>query len=176
MPEIISAKTAYEWLRNQDAILIDVREADEFMQEHIPYAQSVPLSTLDVTLGVLPVPKDKKIIFQCLSGKRSTKACGLVSTVWQGHTLYTLDGGISAWKNENLPIISKIKAVALPIMRQVQITAGLLILFMVALGFAGLTLGFVLAGMIGFGLMMAGLTGWCGMAMLLEKMPWNKQA
>jgi len=60
------------------------------------------------------------------------------------------------------------------IFRQVQIIIGGLIAVLVVFGFLGLPFGFIGAGLLGFALFVAGLTGWCGLAMLLSKMPWNK--
>ena len=83
-----------------------------------------------------------------------------------------MDGGITAWKAAGLPVASSGKG--LSIFRQVQIIVGGLIAFLVVLGLTGLTVGFIIAGILGGALFFAGLTGWCGLAMLLRKMPWNK--
>lgn len=61
-------------------------------------------------------------------------------------------------------------------MRQVQLIAGGLVLLGVVLGFLVHPGFFALSGFVGAGLMMAGATGWCGMAVLLRTMPWNRRA
>ena len=61
-------------------------------------------------------------------------------------------------------------------MRQVQIVAGSLIVLGVVLGYAVHAGFFLLAGFVGAGLVFAGVTGFCGMAVLLMKMPWNKKS
>lgn len=61
-------------------------------------------------------------------------------------------------------------------MRQVQIAAGGLILIGVVLGYAVNSSFFLLSGFVGVGLMFAGISGFCGMARLLDKMPWNQRA
>ena len=61
------------------------------------------------------------------------------------------------------------------IMRQVQITAGSLVVISVVLGLAVQTAFLGLAAFVGAGLVFAGSTGWCGMARLLAIMPWNRQ-
>jgi len=63
----------------------------------------------------------------------------------------------------------------LELMRQVQLAAGGLVLLGVALGFLVGPGFFALSGLVGAGLMMAGATGWCGMARLLQHMPWNRR-
>lgn len=59
-------------------------------------------------------------------------------------------------------------------MRQVQITTGLLILTGVVLGWFVNPAFYALSAFVGAGLTFAGATGWCGMAMLLKAMPWNR--
>ncbi|WP_420561918.1 YgaP family membrane protein [Tepidicaulis sp.] len=60
--------------------------------------------------------------------------------------------------------------------RQVQITAGALVLSGIVLGAAVSPAFYLLSAFVGAGLMMAGITGWCGMARLLAVMPWNRRA
>ncbi len=173
MVNTVTPQQAAQWLANGDAILIDVREADEFSAEHIAYANSLPLSKLDSLLPQLGIPASRKVIFQCQKGGRGQTACanaGSYSDITA--EIYNLEGGLNAWKAENLPVI--LKKTGLPIFRQVQIIAGGLIAFFTILGFIGLTFGFIIAGVIGTALCFAGLTGWCGLAMLLSVMPWNK--
>ena len=59
--------------------------------------------------------------------------------------------------------------------RQVQIAAGSLALLGVILGATVSPLFYALAGLVGAGLTFAGLTGTCGMARLLQLMPWNRR-
>jgi hypothetical protein len=67
----------------------------------------------------------------------------------------------------------RIKKQPIPVMRQVQIAAGILILVGVVLGYTLDKSLFLLSGLVGAGLIFAGISGWCGMAILLAKMPWN---
>ncbi len=177
MVQCINAKQAAEWLANGEGILIDVREPDEFAAEHIAYASSVPLGQVDALLDAINIPAGKKLIFQCLKGKRGEDACVVVQKagrVSQEH-IYNIEGGISAWKEEGLPTVSSLKEAGMSIFRQVQVIVGGLIALLVVIGFSGLALGFMLAGFLGAALFMAGLTGWCGLAMVLRRMPWNKR-
>jgi hypothetical protein len=59
-------------------------------------------------------------------------------------------------------------------MRQVQITFGVLIMLFVSLGYFGVPFSFAITGLLGLGMLISGITGWCGLALLLNKMPWNK--
>jgi hypothetical protein len=90
--------------------------------------------------------------------------------------IYNLEGGITAWVEAGLPVLSPLGAggCGISIFRQVQIIVGALVLLSVLAGFLISTSAFVLAGLFGAALMFAGLSGWCGLAMLLNQMPWNK--
>jgi rhodanese-related sulfurtransferase len=166
----VDAQTAARWLDAGEAVLIDVREPDEFAREHIPQAWSVPLSQVAVALP--HVPPGRKRVFQCQKGKRGEQACALVTG-----EAWNIEGGIEAWAAAGLAVVgNRAGAPRIPLMRQVQVVVGLLLLGCVALGFSGVAAGFVLAGVFAAALVFAGLTGWCGMAMLLAKMPWNNPA
>jgi len=149
--------------------LIDVRTAPEFNSECIDATCcNIPLNKI----STLDLPKDSEIILVCASGNRSGRARDTL--VEQGFTnVYSLNGGLADWKANQLPI--RCVKGTLPIMRQVQIAAGILILTgtLGALFVASPLIW--LAAFVGAGLTFAGLTGWCGMATLLGHMPWNKK-
>ena len=159
-------------LESGEAVLIDVREPDEFAREHIVGARLAPLSAIDA--HDFDREHAKIAVFHCRSGARTqANAARLLAKGFA--QAYALDGGIEAWKAAGLPIHVNRKA-PLEIMRQVQIAAGSLILLGAALGF-GVHPGFFgLSAFVGAGLTFAGATGWCGMALLLKAMPWNKPA
>lgn len=157
-------------LRQGHALLIDIRESDEFARRHIEGAVSQPLSRL----GTVPVPAldGADIIYTCKSGMRTgANAARLASTVTG--SAYVLSGGIDGWAAAGLPVVTNAKA-PLEIMRQVQIAAGLLVLLGVFLGWAVAPGFLLLSGFVGAGLMFAGMSGFCGMAKLLAVMPWNR--
>ena len=73
------------------AILVDVREADEFATGHIPGAVNAPLSTISNTT----LPKDVPLFLYCLRGSRSKRAAGILKKM--GYTVKSI-GGISGYK------------------------------------------------------------------------------
>ena len=178
MTQIITVQEAVNKIKNGDAVLIDVREPDEFKSEHIAYALSVPLSSLEGGFQMLDIPKNKSILFQCLKGSRGQMACERIQGLGScENTIMNIEGGIEAWKEAGMPVIAASTSTAMPkisIMRQVQIIVGFLVALFVLLGFTGISFAFILAGVFGGALFFAGLTGWCGLAMTLSKMPWNK--
>lgn len=152
------------------AILIDIRETDEHAREHILGARLAPLSAIDT--HDFDRDHDKAAVFHCKSGMRTqTNAAKLLA---RGFTeAYYLEGGIEAWKQAGLPVHANLNA-PIEIMRQVQVTAGSLVLIGVVLGWLVSPIFYALSAFIGAGLTFAGATGWCGMALLLKTMPWNR--
>jgi rhodanese-related sulfurtransferase len=168
----IDAATLDRRLQAGTAILVDIREADEYAREHIVGARLVPLSGFD--RHDLDYEHGRAIVFHCKSGSRTaTNASRILAKGFS--EAYMLDGGIDGWKKAGLPVHREASA-PLEMQRQVQLAAGSLILIGVALGFAVAPAWFVLSGFVGAGLTFAGATGTCGMAHLLQIMPSNRRA
>ena len=157
-------------LHQGHALLIDIREADEFARRHIEGAVSLPLSALGTT--PLPAVPGADVIFTCRSGMRTAANAAKLKALVEGPA-HVLSGGVDGWAAAGLPVATNLKA-PIEIMRQVQITAGLLVLAGVLLGVL-VAPGFVwLAAFVGAGLTFAGISGTCAMARLLALMPWNR--
>ena len=158
-------------LDSGSAVAIDIRDGNEFAREHLPGAHHVPLSgfsTVD-----FPADHGKIAIFHCASGARTAEAAPrLLATAFA--EIYQLEGGLSSWKKAGLPTVVNRRA-PIPIQRQVQITAGMMVLLGVILGFTISPWFFALSGFVGAGLTFAGLSGTCAMASLLAAMPWNRR-
>lgn len=169
----VPPRQASEWIAAGEAVLIDVREPDEFRAEHIAAALSLPLSGIGNLDGVLNVPAGRKLVFQCLKGSRGALACDHMAAQNGSREIFNLEGGITAWKAQGLPVVGAVSP-RLTIFRQVQIVVGLLVLLSVLAGFLLNPAGFAIAGLLGAALAFAGLSGWCGMAVLLRRMPWNR--
>ena len=168
----IDAIALKQKLDRGDAVLIDIREHDEHAREHILGARLAPLSAIDA--HDFDRDHDKAAVFHCKSGMRTqANAARLLAHGFR--EAYFLDGGIEAWKAAGLPVHANSKA-PIEIMRQVQIAAGSLVVSGVLLGWLVHPSFFALSGFIGAGLLFAGASGWCGMAMVLKAMPWNRTA
>ncbi len=166
----IDPDTAKAWLDQDKAILIDVREPDEYIREHIPEAHLVPLSGF--TPEDFPREHDKIAVFHCRSGGRTeTAARQILKTGFK--EVYQLEGGLQAWRKAGYAI-NENKRAPISIMRQVQITAGALVLLGVVLAVLVSPWFMALAGFVGAGLMFAGISGVCTMATILARMPWNR--
>ncbi len=97
-PEI-SVYEAQKRIRD-GALLLDVREQEEYDEERIPGSQLLPLSELMARFED-EVPGGREIIAQCRSGKRSAQATDFLRT--QGLNVTNMEGGIMKWKAEGLP-------------------------------------------------------------------------
>ncbi|MGX7418594.1 rhodanese-like domain-containing protein [Carnobacterium gallinarum] len=84
----------YQKEKNEDLIILDVREVDEFQSGHIPSAQNMPLSLLGSTFTQLK--KDTLYYIICHSGGRSANACNFLSQ--KGFNVINVMGGMSSWK------------------------------------------------------------------------------
>ena len=148
--------------------VIDVRESMEFVGGHLPGSRNVPLCRL--AKAELP---DGPLVIVCQSGARSERAVDLLNRLGGGRRVADLEGGILAWQQAGLPV-QKRKGAPLPLMRQVQITAGAMVLAGVVLSQLVAPGWIWLSGFVGAGLMFSGISGFCGMARLLAVMPWNR--
>lgn len=170
-PQTIDAVTLLAWMREGRVRLLDVREADEHAAERIDSAVLMPLSTFDP--ASVRVEPGMPIVAHCKSGKRSAEACARLCAAGRGE-VYTLQGGIEAWKAASLPTITSSQRLPIPIMRQVQITVGVLLVPSAVLAIAVSPWFAIVPAMLGAGLFFAGVSGTCGLASLLSIMPWNR--
>ncbi|HEX7655218.1 MAG TPA: rhodanese-like domain-containing protein [Verrucomicrobiae bacterium] len=152
--------------------VLDVRTVVEFAEVHATGARNVPLDELNpAALGLAPT---EPVYLLCRSGQRAAKAADkLARAGFQSPVVVT--GGTLAWVAAGLPVTrGETKVISLE--RQVRIAAGFLVLTGVLLGWFVHRAFFGLAGFVGAGLIFAGITDFCGMGLLLARMPWNKRA
>jgi rhodanese-related sulfurtransferase len=153
--------------------LIDVRTPAEHGEIHIAGSTLMPLDRLDPAAVKAAAAQAEQCVIICRSGKRAEQAYQKLAAAGCDN-LVVLDGGVTAWESAGLPVNRGKKAMSLE--RQVRIAAGLLVVTGVALG-TWVHPGFYgISAFVGAGLVFAGVTDWCGMAMLLAKMPWNQRS
>jgi len=88
----VDATTLKTWLKNDEVVLIDVREPAEYAESNIAGAKLIPLAF--VCKSVLPNFENKKLVMQCRSGKRSMTACERLVAEDGNIEVYNLEGGI----------------------------------------------------------------------------------
>jgi rhodanese-related sulfurtransferase len=164
-PEIVADR-----VRFGRAVLVDIREADEFARRHVKGALSRPLSGFEA--AHLKIEPGKEVVFTCKSGMRTNANCDRLAKAVDG-AAFILEGGVDGWAAAGFPVVEDRKA-PLEITRQVHLAAGSLVVTGVALGFLVHPAFFGLSAFVGAGLAFAGATGFCGMARLLALAPWNR--
>ncbi len=168
----VNAETLDRWLNEGGAVLVDVREPAEHRVANIPGAKLLPLA--NVSKVTLPEINGKRLVLHCKAGKRGAAACEKLQAEMPSMEIYNLEGGMDAWTQAGYAIETS-GGFFLPLDRQVQLAIGLLVFtgsllsYFISPGFLLLT------GLIGLGLINAGLTGWCGLAKFMAKMPWNQK-
>jgi rhodanese-related sulfurtransferase len=163
-------------LRGDRPAVLDVRTAAEYRAGHILDAQLLPVGELSPEevarrFKHTAPGQHEPLYLTCWSGTRARQAAERLQLA--GYTnLALVEGGTQGWQQAGLPLRRCGSAISLE--RQVQIAIGSLLVLKVVLGFSVHTLFFALAAVIGTGLIVAGVTQWCGMAQLIARMPWNR--
>lgn len=171
--KIQSKQLSSEIASGKRVSLIDVRTPAEHGEVHIEGSQLMPLDRLDAGAVRSAASGAERCVLICRSGKRAEQAYQKLQAAGC-ENLAVLEGGVMGWESEGLPVVRGAKAMSLE--RQVRIAAGMMVLIGVALG-TWVHSGFYgLSAFVGAGLVFAGITDWCGMAMLLAKMPWNQRS
>lgn len=157
-----------------DCALLDVRTPAEHEKIHVPGVHLVPVDELDpeVLAETNGFSKDQTIYILCHSGARAERAARKMEG--KGfQDCVVVSGGTAAWAAAGLPVNQTERRV-LPLNRQVQLVAGTMALGGAVLAVTVNPAWVFLSGFVGFGLILAGATDFCPMAILLAKMPWNQ--
>ncbi len=101
----VSPSAAVQLINHEDAVLVDVRELSEYDTGSVLNSIHIPLGSVRDHLARLEKYRDKPIIVMCNSGHRSASACATLKS--NGFTkLHNLTGGILAWQNAGLPVVT----------------------------------------------------------------------
>ncbi len=171
------APRALQGLRQsgQACVILDVRTPAEFDSIHVDGTHSIPLQELGPeTLSRIPWSRGTPLYLLCQSGGRATRAAQQLAAAGVEDCV-VVEGGVDAWIGAGLPV-ERGGGTVLPLMRQVQIVVGSVSGVGAALAlwkdarFAWIPL------LMGAGLLFAGVTGTCGLALVLARMPWNQRS
>ena len=100
LPAEVSSQQAYA-LRQEGALVLDVRQPEEWSEYHIPGATLIPLGELASRVNELP--QDKQIVVVCRSGNRSQQGRDILKAAgFQDVT--SMAGGVVDWRNAGYPI------------------------------------------------------------------------
>lgn len=149
---------------NEGALLLDVRAYPEWRSSHVAGATLIPLPELqrNPRRGAL----GDEVLVICQSGHRSQMATKLL--VANGVNALSIKGGLNAWQSDGLPS-QKADGEWIELERQIRIAAGALVLTGLLVPRAR-----ALSYFVGAGLVVTGFLNWCGLGLLLGRMPWNR--
>lgn len=159
-----------EELGKEGTTLVDVREHAEFAGGRVSGAKLVPLREIEKRHAELD--HTHTVYVMCRSGRRSSEAQKRLRALGFQNVV-NVRGGIEAWKGEDLPLERDERA-PWSLERQVRFIAGMIVVLSVVLTYLVSPHFVLLGGFVGAGLAFAGATDWCGMAMVLARMPWNR--
>lgn len=172
--ETITAASYLKLLESDKAITaIDVRSTAEFNTEYLPGCKHLALQDFNQqSLQRLVAGLTTDVVYLlCGTGQRAFKAAEQLGE--NQLRLVVVEGGLSAIKNAGQSL-QKGNSSVIPLERQVRIAAGSLVLLGAILGSTVAPAFYALSAFVGAGLVFAGVTNTCGMALLLARMPWNK--
>lgn len=99
----VSTLQATQLINQNKAVIVDVREPEEFKTGSLRGARNIPLKELPSRMGELDKFKAKAVIVVCQSGIRSGKAAAQLKKAGFDQAV-SLDGGIAAWQSQGLPL------------------------------------------------------------------------
>jgi rhodanese-related sulfurtransferase len=99
----VDSAAALQLINHKNAVVLDVREPNEYEAGHVLNSKLIPLGKLKERMGELEKHKDQPIVVVCRSGNRSGTACFLLGK--QGFAqVYNLAGGVQTWQKNKLPL------------------------------------------------------------------------
>ena len=99
----VSPGEATMLMNREDAVVLDVREAEEFAAGHLPEARNIPATKIKERLGEIEKFKERPLIVCCASGARSASVCSQLRRAGFAR-LHNLAGGVEAWQAASLPL------------------------------------------------------------------------
>lgn len=100
----LSAADATQLINRRNAVVLDLRTAEEFGSGHVPQARSVPYDELSAKAAQISKNKSAPVLLVCQSGQRSRKAEQVLTDAGYAE-VYTLQGGIEAWQTAGMPVV-----------------------------------------------------------------------
>jgi len=159
--------------QHPDLRLLDVRTPGEYETVHISGAYNVPLDTLGEHGAEIRSRVDAPVVLICQSGQRARQAEDALEAAGMPN-LHVLEGGVNGWVAMGKPVQRGAERLSLE--RQVRIIAGALAALGGLLAFLVHPLFGILPAVVGGGLVFAGVTDTCAMALLLSRLPYNRPA
>jgi rhodanese-related sulfurtransferase len=174
IPRVVEARELEALLRERaDVRLLDVRTPGEYESVHIRGSYNVPLDTLGEHGDEIRATVEEPVVLLCQSGNRARQAEAALQECTM-ENVHVLEGGMAGWLAAGLPVVRGRQRLSLE--RQVRIAAGTLAALGAVLALVLNPLFALVPAFVGSGLVFAGVTDTCGMAMVLSRLPYNRPA
>jgi rhodanese-related sulfurtransferase len=151
--------------------LVDVRTPTEFAAGHIAGAVNIPLETVESRIH--DIDAVRPVVLVCKAGHRAHIAARLVAPCRPNAAV--MKGGMDAWFRAGRPVVVSART-RWSLERQVRFVAGIVVLAGVAAGLAVHPYWVFVSGLVGVGLVFAGVTDFCPMGILLSRCSWNRRS
>jgi rhodanese-related sulfurtransferase len=102
----VSAAEATQLINRRNAVVIDLRSADEFAKGHLPSARQLAIGELESKAGQIAKNKSNPVLLVCQTGQQSLKAQRLVKEAGFAE-VHVLDGGVDAWQKAGMPVVKQ---------------------------------------------------------------------
>ncbi len=99
----VGVAEAVQLINRKDAVIVDVREPNEFKSGRIPHARNIPVDRINERVKELEKLKTKPLLLVCQTGSRSAQACGGLLKDGFAQAV-ALSGGMAAWQQAGMPI------------------------------------------------------------------------
>ena len=102
----LSSADATQLINRRNAVIVDLRSADEFAQGHLPQARHVAFDDLSAKAMQLAKNKNTPVLLVCRTGQRARKAEALVRQAGFAE-VFVLQGGLTAWQQAGMPVVKQ---------------------------------------------------------------------
>jgi rhodanese-related sulfurtransferase len=99
----VGVAEAVQLINRKDAVIVDVREPNEFKNGRIPHARNIPVDRINERVKELEKLKTKPLLLVCQTGSRSAQACGGLLKDGFAQAV-ALSGGMAAWQQAGMPV------------------------------------------------------------------------
>ncbi|MFC5429499.1 rhodanese-like domain-containing protein [Paraburkholderia sp.] len=102
----VSAAEATQLINRRNAVVIDLRSADDFAKGHLPSARQIAFGELEAKVGQFVKNKSNPVLLVCQTGQQSHKALRVVKDAGFAE-VHVLDGGVNAWQQAGMPVVKQ---------------------------------------------------------------------
>ncbi|MGF6758560.1 rhodanese-related sulfurtransferase [Paraburkholderia sp. GAS42] len=102
----LSAAEATQLINRRNAVVIDLRPAEDFAKGHLPSARHIEFAELQAKVGQLVKNKSNPVLLVCQTGQQSHKAARVVQDAGYAE-VHVLQGGLNAWQQAGMPVVKQ---------------------------------------------------------------------